>query len=215
PLGSRAIADAKIKPDTVDATMLAAEGLLKQFTGEDLMHFNQKYRPTFSAKATARLILSTNIRPPFRDRSDGLWRRLIILPFPTTIPKDRINRNLKEELAEELSGIFNWAVEGARSLRTQGHFIEPEGSRLAKEGFKRESNSARLYLEETCAVDAEGSIPKIPLYERYAEWCKARGYKSFNEHNFAEEVRRLFPGVTVGRPRAEDDSRPFAYMGIK
>src|SRR5262249_634720 len=179
----------------------AAEGMLKQFTGEDMMHFNPKYRPTFSRKATARLILSTNIRPPFRDRSDGLWRRLIILPFPVTIPKDRINRNLKEELAEELSGIFNWAVEGARSLRTQGHFVEPEGSRLAKEEFKRESNSARLYLEETCAVDAEGSIPKIPLCERYPGWCKGSGYMLFNEHNYAEGVRGQYHGGTDGSSR--------------
>src|SRR5215472_12932882 len=149
----------------------AAEGLLKQFTGEDMMHFNPKYRPTFSAKATARLILSTNIRPPFRDRSEGLWRRLIILPFPTTIPKDRLNRNLKEELAEELSGIFNWAVEGARSLRERGELIELEGSRKAKEEFKREASSARLFLEETCEPDPTGSISKKELYGAYKEFC--------------------------------------------
>jgi len=193
----------------------AAEGMLKQFTGEDLMHFNPKYRQTFSAKATARLILSTNIRPPFRDRSEGLWRRLIILPFPTTIPKDRINRNLKEELAEELSGIFNWAVEGARSLRTQGHFVEPEGSRVAKEEFKRETSSARLFLEETCEQDPTGSVSKKSLYEKYKDFCEERGYKPLNEHNFAQEVRRVFPDVSITRAWAEDHSRPRVYQGIK
>ena len=192
----------------------AAEGLLKQFTGEDLMHFNPKYRPTFSARPTARLILSTNIRPPFRDRSEGLWRRLIILPFPTTIPKDRINRNLKEELAEELSGIFNWAVEGARSLRERGHFIEPESSRKAKEEFKREASSARLFLEETCEPDPQGSIIKKELYAAYKEFCIESGYKPLNANNFAQEIQRVFPEVKEERPRGLNGSRCRTYRGI-
>ena len=41
-----------------------AEGLLKQFTGEDLMHFNPKHRPPFSAKPTAKLIIAANVRTP-------------------------------------------------------------------------------------------------------------------------------------------------------
>src|SRR5262249_725910 len=89
-----------------------SEGKLKQFTGEDLMSFNPKYRPEFTAKATARLVMATNVRPPFRDRSNGLWRRLMVLPFPVTIPEGKRNRRLTDELATELSGIFNWAVEG-------------------------------------------------------------------------------------------------------
>ena len=39
------------------------EGLLKQFTCEDMMHFNPKYYPPFSTKPTARLIVATNVRP--------------------------------------------------------------------------------------------------------------------------------------------------------
>src|SRR5262249_23227324 len=152
---------------------------------------------------------------PFRDRSDGIWRRLIILPFPVTIPKDRINRNLRDELAEELSGIFNWAVEGARSLKERGHFIEPESSRLAKEEFQREASSARLFLEETCEQDSKSSISKRELYATYKEFCDERGYKPFHEHNFALEVQRVFRGVTTGRPRTEDHSRPHAYLGIR
>src|SRR5262249_22647860 len=142
-------------------------------------------------------------------------RRLIILPFPTTIPKDRINRNLKEELAEELSGIFNWAVEGARSLRERGHFIEPESSRKAKEEFKREASSARLFLEETCEPDPQGSIIKKELYGAYKEFCTELNYKPLNEHNFAQEVQRVFPDVATARPWAEDHSRPRVYQGIK
>src|SRR5262249_40607785 len=97
-----------------------AEHVLKQLTGSDAITFNPKYKEPFSAKPTAKIILVTNERPQFTDRSDGLWRRLIILPFPVTISEDRRNVHLEDELAAELPGILNWAIAGARSLYQGG-----------------------------------------------------------------------------------------------
>jgi hypothetical protein len=70
------------------------EAVLKQFTGQDAMQFEKKYRDSFSGVPTAKLIIAVNSRPPFRDRSDGLWRRLILLPFPVGIPEERQNKDL-------------------------------------------------------------------------------------------------------------------------
>lgn len=189
------------------------EGLLKQFTGEDMMHFNPKYQSPFSARPTARLILATNVRPPFKDRSDGLWRRLIVLPFPVTIPQEYRNPHLTEELAGELSGIFNWAVIGAWSLHERGQFIEPENSRLARDAFQRESNPARLFLEEDYEVRPEGEVGKQALYERYRRYCQEHGQKALNATNFAKEVQRVFPGVMLTKPRRQG-SRCYKYEGI-
>ena len=62
----------------VDNVRQVDEAVLKQFTGEDVMQFERKYRDGFSAMPTAKLIIAANTRPPLRDRSDGLWRRLIV-----------------------------------------------------------------------------------------------------------------------------------------
>lgn len=189
------------------------EGLLKQFTGEDLMHFNPKYREPFSAKPTARLILATNVRPPFTDRSDGLWRRLIVLPFPVRISEAERNRHLTEELATELSGIFNWAVWGAWNLHKQGKFIEPASSRMARETFQRETNPARLFLEENYEVRPNGDVGKDELYRLYRHYCDTHGHKPLNANNFSKEVVRVFPSAGVTRPRREG-SRSHRYTGI-
>ena len=63
-----------------------AEGFLKQFTGGDRMLFDRKGLLPIHARPTARLVLATNNRPRFSDRSAGLWRRMILLPFNVTIP---------------------------------------------------------------------------------------------------------------------------------
>ena len=190
-----------------------AEGLLKQFTGEDIMHFNPKYKTPFSAKPTARLLISTNVRPPFRDKSEGLWRRLILLPFSVTIDEKKRDTHLAERLVSELSGIFNWAVEGAQALRERKRFIEPKISQEAQAAFKRESNPARMFLEEIYIAHPGGESSKTDVYKEYTEFCDTGRYKALSKHNFEKEVERVFPKVKEARPR-QGESRPRIYLGI-
>ena len=193
-----------------------AEGLLKQFTGEDYMHFNPKFRSPVSAKPTARILISTNVRPNFRDRSDGVWRRLILIPFLITIPEERQDTQLVGKLTAEMNGILNWAVKGAKSLRKRNQFTEPKICREARIDFQRESNPSRMFLEEMYAsvTGSKGEVSKAALYEEYKKYCDDGGYRSLNKANFANEVFRMFPKVKKERPRQADGSRPGVYRGI-
>src|SRR5262249_19280874 len=63
----------------------AAEGTLKAFTSGDRMTFDRKGIAPVEAMPTARLVLATNNRPRFTDRSGGLWRRMLLMPFQVEI----------------------------------------------------------------------------------------------------------------------------------
>jgi putative DNA primase/helicase len=193
-----------------------AEGMLKQFTGDDTMHFNPKYRQPFSAKPTAKLVIAANTRPPFRDRSEGVWRRLIILPFRTSILPEKQNPDLTDELTTELSGILNWAVAGGYDLRRRRRFLESAVGIEAKEEFRLESNPARRFLMEHCRAEVSGEELTTLLYQAYAGFCKEHGFKPLNETHFGRELHRVFPQVKKRRlgPQ-QDDSRPYIYDGIK
>jgi putative DNA primase/helicase len=190
-----------------------AEHVLKQLTGGDAISFNPKYKEPFSAKPTAKIILVTNERPQFTDRSNGLWRRLIILPFPVTIPEDRRNVHVEDELTAELPGILNWAIAGAYSLYQAGRFLEPALSVEARESFKRESNPAAMFLSDHCAAQTDQQVSSRDLYGAYKEYCDHNGYKPLNEQNFSKEVLRVFPRVTKTRVRLPDGRRSF-YTGL-
>lgn len=201
-----------------------AEGLLKMFTGGDLMYFNPKYKTPFSAKPTAKLIITTNVRPPFRDRSEGIWRRLILLPFPVCIPETKQNKHLVEDLAEELPGIFNWAVSGFQSLQQRGYFIEPPVSIEAKREFRLESNPAQAFLQDHYIADPKASILTTHVYTAYEFVCKERGNKPLSDANFGKEVRKAFPSVKrvkqcrknlpIKLPNPTPGHRPWTYEGL-
>jgi putative DNA primase/helicase len=189
-----------------------AEDILKQLTGGDAVHFNPKHKSPFSAKPTARIILSTNERPMLTDRSNGIWRRLIVLPFPITIPEAKRDIYLENKLALELPGILNWAIQGARSLALRGRFQEPRASVEAREAFRKESNSAALFLDQCCDIVPGKSVSTRTLYSAYKKFCIECGHTPFNEGNFAKEVLKL-PWVEKDRPRGGGPRRNM-YLNI-
>lgn len=195
-----------------------AEGVLKQFVGGDYIHFNPKYKSPFSAQPTAKLIIATNVRPPFRDRTLGLWRRLALIPFPVTVPLEKQDPTLVDQLAEELSGILNWALDGLQSLRRRGQFEESAVSLKAKNEFQHEANPVRVFLDEQCLVDPNGTIPITNLYLNYKLFCEENGYHPLNEAHLGREVRLVFPHIKRNRVTKKfppyNNDRPYVYQGI-
>jgi P4 family phage/plasmid primase-like protien len=190
-----------------------AEGLLKAFVAGDAMTFDRKNRDPVEARPTARLIFSTNNLPRFADRSMGLWRRLLLLPFLVQIPPEEQDRHLADRLRGELPGILNWALVGLARLRQQGRFTEPAICREALQEYRDDSNPTRCFLELHCRPDPAAELPSARLYERYAEWMRGYGYRVLAEAPFGREVRRAFP-MAQRRKIGGRAERYYAYQGI-
>jgi P4 family phage/plasmid primase-like protien len=191
-----------------------AEGFLKAFVAGDRMHFDRKGLPGIDARPTARLVLATNTLPPFADRSGGVWRRLMVLPFQVTIPPERQDPQLTATLLGELSGIFNWAVAGWGQLRG-GRFIEPKVCRELLEEYRMDSNPAQTFLLDEVRSRRGSSIPCTEVYRRYRGWCDEHGHKPVPDTQFGKDVFRAFPRVkrrkATGGRRAR---RPYLYAGL-
>jgi len=46
-----------------------------------------------------------------------MWRRILVIEFPRTFSEEEMDRDLEGKLIGELSGIFNWALEGYKRLK--------------------------------------------------------------------------------------------------
>jgi putative DNA primase/helicase len=171
----------------------AAEGILKAYTSGDCMHFDRKNLPPLDARPSARLVLTTNNLPRFRDRSSGVWRRMIVLPFRVSIPEGQQDRHLSAKLKAELPGILNWSLEGLRRLRQRGRFIEPAVCQQAVADHKAESNPARMFLQEHVQAVPTRCLRCADAYNHYKTWSKENGYEPLNERQFGKDVARVFP----------------------
>lgn len=191
-----------------------AEAYLKAYTAGDRMMFERKYKDPISAYPTAKVMLSTNKLPSISDRSDGIWRRALLVPFDLQFEGVKKDVELGDKLAVELPGIFNWALDGMRSLVTNKGFIEPERCKTAIDEYKRESNPARMFLEDHYIFIADEPGEKTAdIYSRYKGWCEERSYKPMGDANFGREVKRVFPGTEKKRIR-ESALRVTRYVGV-
>jgi P4 family phage/plasmid primase-like protien len=182
------------------------ETALKSYTSGDRMTFDRKFREPISCNPTAKVMISTNQLPNFTDKSNGVWRRMLFVPFDKCVPIDEQNPELVKELAAELPGIFNWAIAGLRKLMADGRFIEPKKCKEAIGEYRRDTNPAKVFLEENYVEGFEfDGIPCGEMYQAYAAWCNQNGYRPLNASHFGKEVKRAFPNVEKIREQVKGE----------
>lgn len=195
-----------------------AEGTLKSFTSGDRMYFDRKGIPGLNCVPTARLMVACNNRPRFSDRSDGIYRRMIAIPWQVAIPEGKRVKGMDKvswwQKSGELPGIFRWALVGLARLRAQNGFTESEVCNRALDDYRAEMNPARSFLEEMCASKPACQVLCCDLYEHYLKWCNKNGHsRPLSERQFGKEIKRKFPAVT--RERETTGLRQWYYQGVE
>ena len=200
----------------------AAEGYIKSFTSGDRMFFDRKGLPGINVIPSARLMIACNNRPRFSDRSSGLWRRMMLIPFNVQIPvQDRI-RNMDKpwwwEESGELPGIFWWALKGLCRLQQQGCFSTSKLVEGAISEYQDDTNSARAFLSDF-VIESIPNVDEKPahirtslLYKLYSLWCKSAGSRPFGERQFGKEVFRRMPNVKRKRKREVGTTKSLHYV---
>jgi P4 family phage/plasmid primase-like protien len=194
-----------------------AEGQLKAFVVGDPIECERKFKAPFMARPTARLVLATNNPPTFSDKSDGIWRRTLLLRFTVQIPEqEQVAGMDKPEFWQEsgeLPGIFNWALAGLYELRQRGRFVLSGGCREEVEKLRTDSNPARRFLQEHYEA-GEGFVTCADLYREYKGWCQEHGHHPLADIGFGKEVARRFP-TARRQKRTLPSGRPWTYGGIR
>ena len=191
-----------------------AEKIFKMVTDGAVIPVERKYHTPQEKRAKARCVFLANELPSFVDRSNGLWDRLIVLPFTHRFrDTDSEKANLKYELETELPGIFNWAIVGARKLETLPRFPVPQASReyLAKHRLACDHEAA--FLHEAVITAPKGVCPKQELYKTYRQWTEDHGYKPFGADRFNAAVKATFPDAQEKRQRSPYDR--LVWEGIR
>lgn len=85
-------------------------GIFKALVGEDYLTVEKKNKNPFSFQSKARLLFSCNSIPRnLGDKSEGFYRRLILIRFDHAVPENIKDPNLLEKLRSEADGIFIFA----------------------------------------------------------------------------------------------------------
>lgn len=165
--------------------------ILKKLVSGEVVTASIKYKSSFKFRAQAKFIFAVNTMPRVDDSSFGTERRILIVNFKNNF-RDRPDTDLRfsgGKLAQELPGILNWALEGAKDLHEKGKFLETDEHRETIQEYREENSSVDGFLAE-CLVEKEGSVIETDdLYEVYTAFCKRDGRKAKSKIQFSKELK--------------------------
>lgn len=200
------------------------EGLIKQLTGGDKVTARFLYAEEFEYTPKFKIWVSTNHKPIIRGTDDGIWRRLVLIPFDVQIPEEKVDKDLKYKLLREAPAILNWMAEGAYMWMQEG-LAMPEKLKEAVQKYRNEMDTLGQFIEDCCKVDKNISEKVSNLHQAYKTWSndnltstKVLGMKSFSqkmEERFVKESRRdanYFIGIEIDNKKSFEEQK---YPGIR
>ncbi len=194
------------------------EDFIKQATGGDKLTARFMREDFFAFDPTHKLQLLTNHKPSVRGQDQGIWRRVLLVPYVASFgTAEEVARGertgvrdlgLVERLRGELPGVLAWLVRGCLQWR-EGGLQAPAVVLAASAAYKSEQDRVGQFVGECCErgpIDGPDMIAEPltdgmgGLYPAYVAWCKESGIMPLSKQRFADDALRVTgAGGTVER----------------
>jgi putative DNA primase/helicase len=182
--------DKKVAIDYDASGYLADVGTFNQIVSNEAIPIKILFKDAISARLCTVIVRAYNRTLEVPDGSEGLDRRIIVVPFDHQ-PKE-VDLELSEKLQKELSGIFAWAwsvplPEMKRRLNWAGAVPA-----VAEASIKRfEANNPEYCFLAEVFPNGHERVKAGDLYASYVEWCKESGYSAKKMRKFIEAIQAL------------------------
>lgn len=208
--------------DDMDMSALPKTNYIKSIvTSECKMDMERKGVQSYQSQLYVRFLCFGNgALTALHDKSDGFFRRQIVLTTkdrPTGRADDPF---LVDKLLWEKEGIFLWCLEGLHRLIGNNYQFSISGkARENMETVKRSSNNVIEFLQSEGYIrfKADSEASSKALYEAYQRWCEDNAQKPMSANRLSSELAqndRLYNveatnNVHVGGKRVR------GFMGIE
>lgn len=175
--------DADAKPE-----FLKDGALLKKLTGDDMSYANPKNRDAFYFRNKAKLTFSMNTLPPMSDHSGGLARRAMIIKMDKRVTDKVMTEYPLNQMKQEMTGIFNKAMEALRGALKRGDFTDTEGMKTELAKWLEGNDTVALFIKDGCIQEDGKYEITSTLYRDYSIYARESGFKPTSKLRFYNRV---------------------------
>lgn len=186
------------------------EPTVKHLTGSDTITARFLNKEFFDFSPTFKIFMATNHKPRITGTDRGIWRRIKLIPFNYSIPKEEEDRKFMDKLRGEMSGILNWIIEGQRKWKAEG-LGTAAAVKLTTDDYRDEEDEIGMCIKEECFVDwKETTFISVREFKdllndytgkpygqkTISEYMKAKGYKPRNNTRIVDRKQvRCYIGI--------------------
>ncbi len=174
--------------------LLDNTAIFKKLVTGDSITIERKNVNPFKFRNKAKMIFAANTLPPTTDKSEGFFRRCVVIPFNAvyreTDPGYDPNKIDKITTEEAKSYLFLLAIKGLDSLLENNMFYIPEDSKSINEYYELANNNILMWFQ---SLDEVYDTVK-EAFTNYLLFCTNNGYKPVSIGKFKQEYDRLKKG---------------------
>ena len=187
-----------------------SESRVKELTGGERVVARRLYAEEMEFVPQAKFILSTNTLPTVRGSDNGIWRRLVVIPFTQTFTNP--DPMLIGALQAELPGILAWAVRGAQEFYAAGQSLTtPAAFRATSDEYRRAQDHLSQFIQACCILEPTVRATSDELRRAYKAWARDEGHTELDwQTGIAAGLREL--GIQRER---YGKSRQWCWTGIQ
>lgn len=186
---------ANIGDDISDEYITDSSIFKKLVTGEEVT-VEKKHEQPYKIRNTATIIFATNNLPNMRDKSSGMIRRLVVVPFNAWITREDPDFDPfiidKITTEEAKSYVLNKALEGLERVFYNQGFTVPNVVDELMEDYYREINNVVQFFEVIDPKTVKGKTAN-DVYNDYVFWCIEANTVPYKLRRFNTEVRKQTP----------------------
>lgn len=185
-----------------------SEAAVKELTGADRLAGGRTLLRSFPFEPTHTLFVCGDHLPLIRGNEKASWERIVLIPFQLAIPKERQDRDLRDTLRAEASGILNWLVAGCLEWQRTG-LAEPAEVTDAVRSYRSDADILGNFIDECCVLEPGRQESSGKLHTAFNEWRARNGERPIGTRAFGMEMKeRGFVQTRVGAERVR------TWMGI-
>jgi len=169
--------------------------VFKALSAGEEVDIKQVYCRPYSIRNRAKLIFNCNSMPVIKDKSEGMLRRLLFVPFNAVFDENdsKTDKHIDKKLIQELPGILNKCIAGYTRLVEQQNFTKCATSETMTAEYRHEIKDVDSWFEGfMLPTEIEEFVIINEAYASYTKYCEINGNKwPQNRIEFGRILTRL------------------------
>lgn len=162
---------------------------IKTLTSRDRIAARRLYGEAYEFEPTHTLLIRGNHQPGVHDAGEGMWRRMVLVPFKHQFTDAEVIPDLDRQLiGDELPGVLAWAVRGCLDWQEGGLRIPTSIQALTSE-YRRDTDLLGMFLSDCTRCDERAETSISLLYVTFERYCKNQGVRPPSRIAFGRQLR--------------------------
>ena len=149
--------------DDIENSFLPEVSNLKTITSGDALTINEKYGRVYELELKLLCMFSANEIPKTKDRTNGWYRRLCIIPFDADFNGKKENKAIKQVYLKDKQ-LLEWVLVQIVNMKPFDKFIEPKRVTMQLKKYKKDNDIIQAFVEDIYIPNGWHECTAVPIW---------------------------------------------------